>query len=66
MFQNQQMQAFNQALMQQQHAYLQNCNPGEFYAAGMQNAIDAANASANDDDLDDKPEMYVCYEFFIF
>ncbi|XP_065209577.1 SR-related and CTD-associated factor 4 isoform X2 [Planococcus citri] len=55
MFQNQQMQAFNQALMQQQQAYLQNCNPAEFYASGMQNMD--ANAAANDDDLDDKPEI---------
>lgn len=52
MFQSQQMQAFNQAMMQQQQQYA-----AELYA-GMQNAgMDGSNATAVDDDLDDKPEM---------
>lgn len=57
MLQNQQMQTFNQTLIQQQ--YQQECN-SNFYGAGFQSSIlEGASLSNMDDDADDKPEMLI-------
>lgn len=55
MLQNQQMQAFSQAMMQQQ--YQQECNANFLNSSLQGSAPYGGMLTTVDDDLDDKPEM---------
>lgn len=63
MLQHQQMQAYNQAMMQ--HQYQQECN-ANFMNASMPGTVPFGGMPTTtvDDDLDDKPEMYVLFRIF--